>query len=112
MLPAVVAAPRRACACSTAAVGPAEPPSRSLDLGLGHHVVDRLTLDLPRAHFDGAATVMGSDDRRTWVAFPSTEIYDVGGARPERSTTVLVPSADYRYLKVVAWSRGSFAARR
>jgi hypothetical protein len=101
LLPAVVAG-QRSVRVLDSGRAPDGAAVAVFDLGPGHHVVDRITLDLPRAHFDGAATVLGSDDRRAWVAFPSTEIYDVGGARPARSTTVLAPSVDYRYLKVVA----------
>ena len=100
-LPAVVAG-QRSVRMLDSGRGPDGTAVAVFDLGPGHHVVDRITFDLPRAHFDGAATVLGSDDRRAWVAFPSTEIYDVGGARPARSTTAVVPSVDYRYLKVVA----------
>jgi Protein of unknown function (DUF3999) len=73
-----------------------------LDLGAARRAVDRLTLVVPPARFDGPARVSGSDDRRTWTVFAPTQVYDVGGATPARSTTVLLPASDFRYLRVTA----------
>ena len=65
-------------------------------------VIDRITLDIPDARFDGSVTVLGSDDRVTWTRLSTTEIYSVGGARPARSTTALLPPTDFRYLELRA----------
>jgi hypothetical protein len=86
-----------------------------VDLGAGHGVVDRLTLDIPDRRFHGSLTVLGSDDRRTWTKLSTTEIYAVGGARPARSTTALLPPTDYRYLELrathVSRIAGAFVSR-
>jgi hypothetical protein len=86
-----------------------------VDLGARHGVVDRLTVDIPDRRFHGSVTVLGSDDRRTWTELSTTEIYSVGGARPARSTTALLPSTDYRYLELrathVSRIAGAFVSR-
>jgi hypothetical protein len=61
-----------------------------------------VTLDIPDARFYGSVTVFGSDDRRAWTRLSTTEIYSVGGARPARSTTALLPPTDFRYLELRA----------
>jgi hypothetical protein len=73
-----------------------------VDLGPGHKIIDRVTLDIPDAHFHGSVAVLGSDDRLTWTQLSTTEIYAVGGARPARSTTALLPPTDFRYLELRA----------
>jgi hypothetical protein len=73
-----------------------------VDLGPGHGIVDRVTLDIPDQRFHGSVTVFGSDDRNAWTRLSTTEIYSVGGARPARSTTALLPATDFRYLELRA----------
>jgi hypothetical protein len=73
-----------------------------VDLGAGHGVVDRVTLEIPDRRFHGSVTVLGSDDRITWTELSTTEVYSVGGARPARSTTALLPPTDFRYLELRA----------
>jgi hypothetical protein len=73
-----------------------------LDLGAGHASVDHVTLQVPDKRFVGSATVVGSDDRRTWTRLSTTEIYAVGGATPARSTTLVLPPTTFRYLEVRA----------
>lgn len=73
-----------------------------IDLGLARHVHDRIELDIPDRGFVGDAEVLGSDDRRRFVRLSVTQIYDVGGARPARSTTAVFPPTDFRYLQVRA----------
>jgi hypothetical protein len=65
-------------------------------------LVDRVVLAVPDRRFHGKVTVYGSDDRRTWTRLSTTEIFAVGGARPTRSTTALVPRADYRWFELRA----------
>jgi len=64
--------------------------------------VDRLTLVVPDRRFVGTALVYGSTDDRTWTKVASSQIYSVGGAVRSRSTTVLLPANDFRYLEVRA----------
>lgn len=73
-----------------------------LDLGPARSVVDRVVLDVPDARFVGSVTARGSDDRRTWTQLSTTQIYAVGGAKPARSTTALLPPTDFRYLELRA----------
>jgi len=73
-----------------------------VDLGPGQGIVDRVTLDIPDQRFHGSVTVFGSDDRNAWTRLSTTEIYSVGGARPARSTTALLPATDFRYLELRA----------
>jgi len=69
-----------------------------LDLGPGRRVHDRVELDLPGRGFVGRVTVLGSDDRRSFTRLSTTTVYDLAGARTARSTTVLFPRSDFRYL--------------
>jgi hypothetical protein len=69
-----------------------------LDLGLRRHVVDQVELELGGSGFVGRVAVSGSDDRRTWTRLSTTTVYDLGGAHPARSTTVVFPRSDYRFL--------------
>jgi len=73
-----------------------------IDLGPRHEAIDHVTLEIPDARFVGSATVLGSDDRRTWTRLSTTQIYAVGGAAPARSTTAVLPPSDFRYLEVSA----------
>jgi len=65
-------------------------------------IVDSIFLAVPDHRFHGTVTVYGSDDRRTWTRLSTTEIFAVGGAHPARSTTALVPRADYRWFELRA----------
>jgi len=69
-----------------------------LDLGPARQVVDRAELDLRGTGFVGSVAVSGGDDRRTWTRLSTTTVYDLGGAQPARSTTVVFPRSDFRYL--------------
>jgi hypothetical protein len=71
-------------------------------VGSARGFVDRVDLVVPNRRFVGSATVLGSDDGRTWTVLSTTQIYSVGGARPARSTTALLPRNDFRYLEVRA----------
>jgi hypothetical protein len=73
-----------------------------IDLGPVRRVHDRIELDLPDRRFVGAVTVLGSDDRSRFTRLSTTQIYDVGGARPARSTTAVFPPTDHRYLRLEA----------
>ena len=74
-----------------------------LDLGPGHRVHDRVDLAVTGRSFVGRATVLGSDDRRTFTALGSTRIFDLAGAGGRvRSTVVTFPPSDFRYLELRA----------
>lgn len=74
-----------------------------LDLGPGHRVHDRVDLAVTGQSFVGRATVLGSDDRRTFTAVGSTRIFDLAGAGGRvRSTVVTFAPSDFRYLELRA----------
>lgn len=73
-----------------------------LDLGRAPGVHDRLELAIPETAFVGRVQVSGSDDRRTFTRLSTTVVYDIAGARRARSTTVVYPPSDFRYLQLVA----------
>jgi hypothetical protein len=63
---------------------------------------ERLSLRIADRRFVTVATVYGSDDERAWTRVAAMQIYAVGGAHPARSTTVLLPRNDFRWLEVRA----------
>ncbi len=70
-----------------------------LDFGPARRVRDRIELDVPGAGFVGRVEVSGSDDRRTFTLLSTSVIYDIAGAASHaRSTTVVFPPSDFRYL--------------
>ena len=74
-----------------------------LDLGPGHRVHDRVDLAVTGQSFVGRATVLGSDDRRTFTAVGSTRIFDLASAGGRvRSTVVTFAPSDFRYLELRA----------
>jgi hypothetical protein len=74
-----------------------------LDLGPGHRVHDRVDLAVTGRSFVGRATVLGSDDRRTFTTLGSTRIFDLAGAGGRvRSTVVTFAPSDFRYLELRA----------
>jgi hypothetical protein len=64
--------------------------------------VDRVTLVVPDRRFVGTVAAYGSTDGRAWTRIATSQIYSVGGAVPSRSTTVLLPANDFRYLELRA----------
>jgi hypothetical protein len=64
--------------------------------------VDNLTLVVPDRRFVGTVFVYGSTDARVWTKVGSSQIYSVVGAVASRSTTVLLPANDFRYLELRA----------
>jgi Protein of unknown function (DUF3999) len=68
------------------------------DLGPRRVVRNRLELVVRERGFVGRVAVSGSDDRRTFTRLSSTTIYDVKGATAARSTTLVFPPTDHRYL--------------
>lgn len=64
--------------------------------------VDRVTLVVPDRRFVGTVVAYGTTDGRAWTKVASSQIYSVGGAVASRSTTVLLPANDFRYLELRA----------
>jgi hypothetical protein len=70
-----------------------------LDLGPARRVRDRVELDVPDTGFVGRVEVSGSNNRRTFTLLSTSVIYDIAGAVSHaRSTTVVFPPSDFRYL--------------
>jgi len=64
--------------------------------------VDRVTLVVPDKRFVGTVFAYGSTDGSVWTKVAASQIYSVGGAVVSRSTTVLLPANDFRYLELRA----------
>jgi hypothetical protein len=74
-----------------------------LDLGPSREVRDRVRLAIPDKGFVGRVTVSGSNDRKVFTLLSTSVIYDIRNtASPARSTTVVFPPSDFRYLFVRA----------
>jgi hypothetical protein len=70
-----------------------------LDLGPARRTHNRAELDVPQNGFVGRVQVSGSDDRRTFTTLSTSVIYDIAGATSHaRSTTIVFPPSDFRYL--------------
>jgi hypothetical protein len=72
------------------------------DLGPRRVVRNRLELVVRERDFVGRVTVSGSDDRRNFTRLSTTTIYDVKGAAAARSTTLVFPPSDHRFLRLRA----------
>lgn len=74
-----------------------------LDLGPAPAPYDRIDLDIAKPTFVGRVRVRGSDRRAgPYRLLSTTGIYSIQGARDARSTTAVVPRADFRFLEVGA----------
>jgi Protein of unknown function (DUF3999) len=72
-----------------------------VDLGRRRVVRNRLELSFGGASdFVGEVTVFGSDDRRTFTRLSTTTVYDLQGAEAARSTTLVFPPTDHRFLRL------------
>lgn len=74
-----------------------------LDLGRRRAIRDRVVLSVPDRDFVGRAVVLGADRREgPYTRLGATGIYDASGARRARSTTVVFPTTDHRFVLVRA----------
>jgi hypothetical protein len=72
-----------------------------LDLGPTRAVRNRAELVLGNERdFVGRVTVFGSDDRTSFTRLSTTTVFDLGGASPARSTTLVFPPTDHRFLRL------------
>jgi hypothetical protein len=73
-----------------------------LDLGPSRAVRNRAELVLPNLRDDyvGRVTVFGSDDRRAFTRLSTTTVFDLRGAAPAASTTLVFPPTDHRFLRL------------
>jgi hypothetical protein len=72
-----------------------------LDLGPTRAIRNRAELVLANERdFVGRVTVSGSDDRRNFTRLSTTTVFDLRGASPASSTTLVFPPTDHRFLRL------------
>ncbi len=72
-----------------------------LDLGPTRVVRNRAELVISNERdFSGRVTVFGSDDRRTFTRLSTTTVFDLRGATAAKSTTLVFPRTDHRFLRL------------
>lgn len=72
-----------------------------LDLGPTRAVRNRAELVVASDRdFVGPVTVFGSDDRRSFTRLSTTTVFDLRGASPASSTTLVFPPTDHRFLRL------------
>lgn len=72
-----------------------------LDLGPTRVVRNRAELViLSDRDFVGQVTVFGSDDRQSFTRLSTTKVFDLSGAVAARSTTLVFPPTDHRFLRL------------
>lgn len=70
-----------------------------LDTGAPRRVYERVALRIDRRDFVGRITASGADRREgPFTRLSTTTVYDVSGATSARSTTIVLPPSDVRYL--------------
>jgi hypothetical protein len=74
-----------------------------VDLGPTRRVYERVELGIAGGNFVGKVTALGSDRRRgRFTRLSTTTVYDVRGAQSARSTTIVLPPTDFRFLELRA----------
>lgn len=72
-----------------------------LDTGTRRQVYDRVTLRIDGSDFVGTVVAYGADRRYgPFTRLSTTTVYDVRGASSARSTTIVLPQTDSRYLEL------------
>jgi hypothetical protein len=74
-----------------------------VDVGSEHRVYERVELGIAGGNFVGRVTAFGADRRGgPFTRLSTTTVYDVHGARSARSTTIVLPPTDFRFLELRA----------
>jgi hypothetical protein len=74
-----------------------------LDVGLPRRTYERVTLRISGGNFVGRVTASGADRRDgPYTQLSTTTVYDIAGASSARSTTIVLPPTDSRYLQLRA----------
>lgn len=74
-----------------------------VDVGPGRRVYERAELDIAGGNFVGRVTVLGADRRSgPYTRLSTTTVFDVEGATRARSTAVVFPPTDFRFLELRA----------
>ena len=74
-----------------------------VDVGPGRRVYQRVELGIAGGNFVGRVTALGADARDgPFTSLSTTTVYDVAGAKRARSTTIVLPPTDQRFLQLRA----------
>jgi hypothetical protein len=74
-----------------------------VDVGSTRRVYERVELGIAGGRFLGRVTAFGADRRAgPFTRLSTTTVYDVHGASRARSTTIVLPPTDYRFLELRA----------
>ena len=74
-----------------------------VDVGPRRRFYERAELDIAGGNFVGRVTVLGADSRPgPFTRLSTTTVFDVEGATRARSTTVVFPPTDFRFLELRA----------
>jgi hypothetical protein len=74
-----------------------------VDVGPERRVYERVELGIAGGNFVGKVTAFGSDRRHgRFTRLSTTTVYDVSGAQSARSTTIVLPPTDHRFLELRA----------
>lgn len=74
-----------------------------IDTGTRRRFYERAELDIAGGNFVGRVTVLGADRRAgPYTQLSTTTVFDVQGATSARSTTVVFPPTDFRFLELRA----------
>jgi hypothetical protein len=74
-----------------------------VDVGPGHRMYQRVELAIVGGSFVGRVTAFGADARSgPFTRLSTTTVYDVTGAKRARSTTIVLPPTDQRFLQLRA----------
>lgn len=74
-----------------------------VDVGPGKRVYQRVELGIEGGNFVGRVTALGADARGgPFTRLSTTTVYDVAGAERARSTTIVLPPTDHRFLQLRA----------
>jgi hypothetical protein len=78
-----------------------------VDVGPDRRVYERVELGIAGGNFVGRVTASGADRRSgRYTRLSTTTVYDVRGAQSARSTTIVLPPTDYRFLELRATGVG------
>jgi hypothetical protein len=74
-----------------------------VDVGPERRVYERVELGIAGGNFVGRVTAFGADRRGgPFTRLSTTTVYDVHGAESARSTTIVLPPTDHRFLELRA----------
>ncbi|MEI2700781.1 MAG: hypothetical protein V9E83_00065 [Baekduia sp.] len=82
-----------------------------LDTGSPRRIYERVALEIDGSDFVGTVTAYGADRRGgPFTRLSATTVYDLRGASSARSTTIVLPETDARYLELRGRGVGAITA--